>query len=122
MKHTLKENRDFRRLYGRGRSAVSDCLVLYTMRNRFGPGRIGITTGTKLGHAVVRNRIRRVVREIYRHNAPSLRSDLDIVVVARHKAVTASYQEMERAFLQCAEKTGLLQKQAKKSPETQSKP
>ena len=33
MKHTLKENRDFRRLYHRGRSAVSDCLVVYAMRN-----------------------------------------------------------------------------------------
>lgn len=115
MKNTLKENRDFRRLYGRGRSAVSDCMVLYTMRNRYGPGRIGITTSTKLGHAVVRNRIRRVVREIYRHHAHELRPDMDVVVVARYKAVTASYWEMERAFLQCAEKTGLISKAQAKS-------
>ncbi len=110
MKHTLKENRDFRRLYSRGRSAVSDCMVVYTMRNRFGPGRLGITTGVKLGNAVVRNRLRRVVREIYRQYAPLLRPNMDVVIVVRSRAVTASYQEMERAFVYCAEKIGLLEK------------
>ena len=110
MKNTLKENRDFRRLYGRGRSAVSDCMVVYTMRNRFGPGRLGITTGVKLGHAVVRNRLRRVVREIYRQHAPQLRENMDVVIVVRAAAVRAGYWEMERAFLHCAEKVGLLEK------------
>ena len=119
MKNTLKENRDFRRLYSRGRSAVSDCMVVYVMRNRRGPGRLGITTGTKLGHAVVRNRLRRVIREIYRHHAPELRPDMDVVVVARSRAVTASYWEMERAFLRCAERVGLLKKPDKTPPKEQ---
>lgn len=110
MKHTLKENRDFRRLYHRGRSAVSDCLVVYAMRNKQGPGRLGITTGTKLGHAVVRNRLRRVIREIYRSHAGEIRADMDVVVVVRARAVSASYQEMDRAFVRCAEKTGLIPK------------
>jgi ribonuclease P protein component len=116
MKNTLKENRDFRRLYYRGRSAVSDCLVVYVLRNRKGPGRLGITTGTKLGHAVVRKRMRRVVREIYRHHSEEIRSDMDVVVVVRNRAVTASYQEIDRAFVHCAEKTGLIPKR-KKTPE-----
>ena len=108
MKNTLKENRDFRRLYYRGRSAVSDCLVVYALRNQRGPGRLGITTGTKLGHAVVRNRLRRVIREIYRQHAQELRSDMDVVVVARARAVTAAYSEMDRAFVQCAQRIGLI--------------
>ena len=45
MKNTLKENRDFRRLYARGRSASSDCLVVYALRNKYGEGRLGITVG-----------------------------------------------------------------------------
>ncbi|MDO5549081.1 MAG: ribonuclease P protein component [Eubacteriales bacterium] len=108
MKNTLKENRDFRRLYYRGRSAVSDCLVVYALRNKMGPGRLGITTGTKLGHAVVRNRLRRVIREIYRQHAEEIRPDMDVVIVARARAVTATYQEMDRAFVHCAEKIGLI--------------
>ena len=66
MKNTLKENRDFRRLYGRGRSASSDCLVVYAMHNKFGAGRLGITVSVKLGCAVQRNRIKRLIREAYR--------------------------------------------------------
>lgn len=115
MKNTLKENRDFRRLYYRGRSAVSDCLVVYTMKNRRGPGRLGITTGTKLGGAVVRNRLRRVIREIYRLHSQELCPDMDVVIVARSRAVSASYWEMEQAFLRCAQKTGLLVSHKEKS-------
>lgn len=110
MKNTLKENRDFRRLYYRGRSAVSDTMVVYTMRNKRGAGRLGITTGTKLGHAVVRNRMRRIVREIYRQHLPELRPNMDVVVVVRGRAVTASYWDMDRAFMTCAEKIGLTAK------------
>lgn len=114
MKDTLKENRDFRRLYGRGRSATSDCLVVYTLRNRFGTGRLGITVGVKLGHAVQRNRVKRLIREAYRLHRGELRPNMDVVIVARHRAVTASYQQVERAFLRCASQLELM-KEGKKS-------
>ena len=68
---TLKKNSDFRRLYAKGKSAVTPYLVLYTRPNRLGENRVGYTVSAKLGHAVVRNRVRRRLREIYRLNAPS---------------------------------------------------
>lgn len=111
MKHTLKENRDFRRLYARGRSAASGCLVVYTMRNKFGPGRLGITVGAKLGNAVQRNRMKRLIREVYRLHQDELRPNMDVVIVARHRAVTASYQQMEHAFLRCADQLKLRPKE-----------
>ena len=116
MKHTLKENRDFRRLYARGRSASSDCLVVYTMRNKFGAGRLGITAGTKLGCAVQRNRVKRLIREAYRLHRDEFRPNMDIVVVARHRAVTASYQQIECALLRCTDHLGLRPKEGSKKP------
>lgn len=107
MKNTLKENRDFRRLYARGRSAAADCLVVYAMRNRYGAGRLGITAGVKLGTAVQRNRVKRLIREAYRLHKDSIRPDMDLVVVARHRAVGASYARVERAFLRCVKQLGL---------------
>ncbi len=75
---TVKENGDFRRIYRRGRSAVSGGVVVYCLKNRKGMSRLGVTVSTKLGHAVVRNRVRRRLRELYRlHKAellPGLRS------------------------------------------------
>ena len=53
MKHTvaLKQNHEFRRLYSKGRSAVSPYFVLYCRPNRRSYSRLGITTGVKLGNA-----------------------------------------------------------------------
>ena len=63
---TLKENREFRRAYSRGKSYVSPDLVTYIIKNNNNNLRIGITTGKKIGKAVVRNRCKRRLRELYR--------------------------------------------------------
>ena len=65
---TVKENYEFRRIYRKGKSAVSPQLVIYCQRNRRGHSRLGVSVSTKLGCAVVRNRVRRRIREIYRLN------------------------------------------------------
>ena len=70
---TLKENHEFRRLYQKGASAVSGCMVVYCRKNRLGHNRLGITVSVKLGHAVVRNRARRRLREVYRVNSGALK-------------------------------------------------
>lgn len=82
---TLKDNRDFRRLYNRGKAYTSPILVTYVMRNRSNEIRIGITTGKKIGKAVMRNRSRRIIREAYRELSGSLRTGYDLVFVARTK-------------------------------------
>ncbi len=111
MLHTvsLKGNGNFRRLYHRGTSAANRCLVLYCCRSRSRKNRVGITVSAKLGHAVVRNRIRRRLREIYRLNESRFRTGWDIIVVARSRAVTAEYAELEKAYLSLAAKLGLLE-------------
>ena len=79
VRYTLKKNSDFRRLYAKGKSAVNPFLVVYCRRNREGVNRLGYTVSVKLGHAVVRNRVRRRLREIVRLNSPKLKSGWDIV-------------------------------------------
>ena len=113
MKYTvsLKENRVFRRLYAKGRSAVSPTMVLYCRKNGRRENRLGLTTGTKLGHAVVRNRVRRRLREIYRLQEHRLSPGYDIGVVARVRAVYSRYAELERDFLRLAKKLQLLSPQ-----------
>ena len=103
----LKLNHIFRRLYSTGGFA-NGMLVLYARPNRLGVNRVGITTGKKLGHAVVRNRARRRLREVYRLNEALFKSGYDIVVVARHKCITADFQKLTKAYLSLAEKAGIL--------------
>ena len=110
MLHTvsLKENVVFRRLYHRGASAGNRYLVMYCRRNGSKASRLGFTVSTKLGHAVVRNRVRRRLREVYRAQEAELKCGYDIVVVARSACVEAEFTQLTRAFRQLCEKLELL--------------
>lgn len=104
---SLKLNHIFRRLYSSSGFA-NGYLVLYARRNRTGINRVGITTGKKLGHAVVRNRTRRRLREVYRLNEEAFLPGYDIVVVARSRAVEAPFDKLTKAYLELAHKAGIL--------------
>ena len=105
---SLKLNHIFQRLYHSSGQANS-YLVLYARKNRTNTNRVGITVSKKLGHAVVRNRVRRRLREIYRLNEAKFQPGWDIVVVARTKAVHGDFEKLTQAYLQLAEKAGILQ-------------
>lgn len=107
----LKENHLFRRAYNRGKSAADSRLALYVRRSGGRGNRLGLTVSTKVGCAVVRNRIRRRLREIYRLNEDKLTGGCDVVVVARTRAAQSSYRQLEKSFLYLADKLGLLKKE-----------
>lgn len=109
---SIKENRVFRRLYAKGKSAVTPHLALYVRRNGQKGNRLGITVSTKVGGAVVRNKVRRRIREIYRLHESELRSGWDVVVVARVRAAHSSYAALERSFLSQVDKLGLRTEEA----------
>lgn len=102
---TLKLNKEFRRLYGRGKSAVGPVLVTYVLKNRLGYTRIGITTGKKIGCAVQRNRARRVILAAWRALLPDINGGYDIVFVARGKTPYVKSNDvltcMRRQLLSC---------------------
>ena len=109
---TLKKNSDFRRLYAKGKSSVNRYLAVYCRRNGRGVNRHGYTVSAKLGGAVVRNRVRRRLREIARLSAPTLKSGWDIVVVARARCVGAPYGELDRAYRSACGALGLVKEEA----------
>ena len=82
---TLKENRDFLRLYRKGKCYVSSSLVTYVLKNRSNEKRYGITTSKKIGKAVQRNRARRVIRASFYDLYSDIILGYDIVFVARGK-------------------------------------
>ena len=109
---SLKENRQFRRLYAKGKSVVGPCFVLYCRKNRLENNRLGITVGGKLGNAVTRNRIRRRMREIYRIHESEFSTGFDLVAVARVRALHTDFAKLEREFLAHMDKLGLLKRDA----------
>jgi len=107
----LKLNHIFRRLYATAGHA-NGYLVLYARKNRMNTNRVGVTVGKKLGHAVVRNRVRRRLREVYRLNEARFAPGWDIVVVARSRCIKADFQKLTNAYLSLAEKAGILHPEA----------
>ena len=103
---SLKLNHIFRRLYATSGHA-NGYLVLYARPNRTNTNRVGITVSKKLGHAVVRNRVRRRLREVYRLNEDRFAPGWDIVVVARSRCIDADFKKLTHAYLSLAEKAGL---------------
>ena len=104
----MKENRDFRRLYAKGKSCVNPALVSYVMKNRVGVTRVGITTSKKTGNAVKRNRSRRLIREAVRSLSEKLSPGYDIVFVARAKTPFLKCADVTRAMAQQLKSTGVL--------------
>ena len=80
---TLKLNKEFRRLYYRGKCLPARTVVVYAQKNRLGFSRLGLTCGKTIGKAVARNRAKRLMRESFRNLLPQISGGYDIVIVAR---------------------------------------
>ena len=107
---SLKLNHIFRRLYAAGGHG-NRFLVLYARKNRLGENRVGVPVSKKLGKAVVRNRVRRRLREVYRLHESCFLPGWDNVVVARGRAVDATFPELTKAYLGLAKKSGILREE-----------
>ena len=96
---SLKKNKDFKRVYLEGRSKSNKYLVMYVLKNDLCINRLGISVSKKVGNSVVRHRLTRIIREIYRLNSNMFNSGLDIVIIARNTAKDKKYKEIESAML-----------------------
>lgn len=109
MKNTqsLKLNRDFRRTY-KGESAVGGYTVVYARKNRYPYNRLGLTVGKTAGSAVVRNRLKRLMRESYRLGEEAVESGYDIILVARSRAVGKTQSQIQKDIEYSMKKLGLI--------------
>lgn len=104
----IKENKDFRRLYYRGKSFADGNLVTYAAKNRRGCCRIGITTSKKIGGAVERNRARRIIRAAYRQLEDQITGNYDFVFVARSRTTSVKMQAVRSSMLVQLKKAGAI--------------
>jgi ribonuclease P protein component len=91
---------DFRRTERRGHRRSGNHIVVIARKNEFDFSRLGITVTRKVGNAVVRNRWKRRMREIFRRNKGQVPEAWDfVVIVRRNEGYHPPFDELEREFL-----------------------
>ncbi len=92
----LRRRRDFQQAYQQGRRLSGRFMTVFLLANRLPENRLGIAATRKIGDAVRRNRAKRLVRELYRHNKVGV--GFDIVVIPRREIFDANYGSLEADY------------------------
>ena len=110
----IRKNEEFKAVYKNGKSCRDKYFVLYTKTVENPDSqpfiKIGFTVSKKVGNATVRNRIRRMLKEVYRLNKSRLAKAIDIVIVARADASGIDYKTVSESLTGLFLKAGILNK------------
>jgi ribonuclease P protein component len=97
----LKKRRDFQYVQNYGRKHRSRHYLVIQRQNIIGIRRLGIIASKKIGGAVQRNRVKRVIREVFRLYENKFPESMDFVFVARKRSHELKMQEAAREILGC---------------------
>lgn len=106
---TIKKNREFRKVYSKGKSIADPYLVLYKMHTGAPLSRIGISISAKVGNSVTRNKIKRQIKEILRINYGALLGGYDIIFIVRVRCKYADFSQIKRSVFTLLQKADLLE-------------
>lgn len=93
---SLKNTREFNKVYKRGKSVVTKYVVMYYLKNNMDHPRIGYSVSKKVGKSVVRNRAKRLIKEAVRLNLDKSLG-YDLVFISRVRMNSADYKDAERS-------------------------
>ncbi len=110
--NVLVNNRDFQKVYRRGKYASTAFLVIYSLKNNTETTKYGITTSKKVGNSVRRNRIRRLIKENIRELYDQLKKGFNIVIVARKTETYANKEIIGKELRYLLYRLGLLDRES----------
>ncbi|MDA8211325.1 MAG: ribonuclease P protein component [Clostridia bacterium] len=110
---TLKKNREFKKVFNAGRSVADRYLVMYILRKEDAPGvKFGFSVSKKIGKAVVRNAVRRKLKEICRLNQDKFLPGVEIIIIARAPVVEVDFATLKRSIFGLAKRAKLFKKES----------
>ena len=109
----IKESSDFQKVMKNGKWYASECLTVYILENNINSNRVGVAVGKKAGKSVVRNRIKRLIREAYRLTESKLQVGFDIIIVWRSSTDSSKilFDNVQKSLLKSLNKSALINKE-----------
>ncbi len=107
---TFRNKKQFNRVFEFGKSYVSKNLVLYALPNDLDYNRLGFIISKKVGNSVTRNRLRRILKEVYRNKKESIKDGFDMIFIVRHRASNLDYRTAEGEFVKLLKKAKIIHK------------
>lgn len=108
----IKKNQEFQLLYNTGKKYFGYYSLIYVKKNNTVENRLGFVVSKKVGNAVVRNRIKRIFREIFRLNCGKIKIGYDIVIISKkvtgQKIAVINYFNLEKDVLKVLNKSGVI--------------
>lgn len=108
---SLVHSRNFKKIYAKGKNILDSFIVIYYIRNNLDINRLGIVVNKKVGKAVIRNKVRRLIKENFRLIENELKTGYDIVIVSRVKASKADYYDIKNSIYKLLNKAKLFNKE-----------
>ena len=106
-KFKLTQNKEFRVVYRKGKSYSNELLVLYVYKTKNDYTRFGISVSKKVGKSVVRNRVKRLIKESYRLNCHKIKKGYDLIFIARTLSSNKNYTSIENSLINLVKNAGL---------------
>ena len=107
--YRVKKELDFQKVFETHNSVANRKFIIYQLdkpeQKHF---RVGISVGKKIGNAVVRNHVKRMMREVFRHHKMELLTNVQLIWVARKKLAAADLKTYDRVFMRLAKRAALL--------------
>ena len=110
----VKENSDFQKIYRCGRSLANKNMVMYYCKAFHPSHKVAFAAGKKLGNAVTRNRVKRLLREVYRLHRHEIKDDYCLLLVGRAVAVDLKSTALEKSFYSLCKRANILKKEVEK--------
>jgi ribonuclease P protein component len=116
--YRIKKNKEFQAVFKHGQSFANRQFVVYAMNQpthlHF---RVGLSVGKKIGNAVTRNRVKRLLRQVVFEFAPDLEQHKDYIIIARMPAADMTYEEVKKSLAHVLRRAKVLKKRSMDQPE-----
>ena len=104
----MKRNTQFTYVFKKGQAVKSKCLMLIVAPKKFRNPKIGLVVTKKIGKSVVRNHVKRLIRESIRQYVSLISPEYDLIIVARQGVECATFEEINKTILELLKKSNAL--------------